>query len=204
MPRSRSRVPRGAVARGVPVLFGVVLLAGPVTGCGRGPFSAGSGTGVTRSASSELVDGPECPVGRWSISAQEEFAQVGLGTMTEESVQAAGGTIRVVFAPDHTYTFTYDKVLLSLGRGTGTASVNGPVSGTWQLVGDRLTTTVRSSTIAVRVSVAGVTVTPSGSLDKVLQKGMPSSARMECSAGQLVTTITTGAASGRQVTFTRS
>jgi len=204
MPASRSRVPRAVVARAVPVLFGVVLLAGPVTGCDRGPLSAGSGTGATRSVSPGLVGGPECPVGRWSISAREEFVQVGLGTMTDGSVQATGGTIRVVFASDHTYTFTYDKVLLSLGRGAGTASVNGPVHGTWQLTGDKLTTTVRSSTIAVRVSVAGVTVTPSGSLDKVLQKGMPSSAQVECSAGQLVTTVTTGAASGRRVTFTRS
>jgi hypothetical protein len=189
----------------VPVLVGVVLLVGSVAGCDRGPFSAGSaGAGVTSSASAGLVDGPECPVGRWSISAQEEFVQVGLGTLTDGSVRATGGTVRVVFAPDHTYTFTYDKVLLSLGGGAGTASVNGPVHGTWQLAGDTLTTTVRSSTIAVRVSVAGVTVTPSGSLDKVLQKGMPGSARVECSAEQLVTTITTGAASGRQVAFARS
>jgi hypothetical protein len=128
---------------------------------------------------------------------------VGLGTMTDGSVQATGGSIRVVFAPDRTYTFTYDDVRLTLGRGAGTAAVDGSVHGTWQLVGDRLTTSVRSSSILVQVSVAGVTLTPSRSLNEALQRGMPSSAEVECSAGQLLTTVSTGAAAGRRVAFAR-
>jgi hypothetical protein len=146
---------------------------------------------------------PDCPVGRWNVTAEQEFTQIGLGDMTDGGVQATGGTIRIVFGADHTYTFTYDRVVLSLGNGAGTAAVNGPVSGTWDLVGDTLRTTVGSSRLGVRVNVAGVTVRPSSSLNKALQNGLPGSARVNCSAGRLVTTITTGAAAGRQVTFTK-
>jgi hypothetical protein len=144
-----------------------------------------------------------CPIGQWSIPAKQEFVQVGLGAQTDGSVEATGGTIRVVFAPDHTYTFTYDKVRLTLGSGAGTASVDGPVTGTWQLAGDVLTTMVSSSRVAVRVAVAGVTITPSRSLNKALKNGLPSSARVNCAAGRLATTITAGAAAGRTVTFAR-
>jgi hypothetical protein len=126
---------------------------------------------------------------------------MGLEALTEGSVKATDGTIRVAFAADHTYTFTYDRVRLSLANGSGSASVRGPVTGTWQLAGDVLTTTVGSSGIAVSVSVAGVTVTPAPSLNTALKKGLPSSARVHCGGGRLVTTITAGAAAGRQVSF---
>lgn len=178
------------------VLVAVALVAGPAGGCGRGESSPAADGGTAAAAG-----GVGCPVGRWNIPAEQEFVQVGLGTLTDGSVRATKGTIRVDFAADHTYTFTYDGVRLSLANGAGSAWVDGPVTGTWQLAGNVLTTAVGSSRIAVKVSVAGVTVTPSQSLNAALKNGLPGSAEVHCVGGRLVTTITAGAAAGRQVSF---
>lgn len=181
----------------------LVALGASLAGCDGGP-SGPTGTGRTSGAATGAAGDPTCPVGQWTVPAQEEFAQVGLGALTDSSVQATAGTIGVVFEADHTYTFTYDKVRLSLADGSGSATVDGPVHGTWQLAGDALTTTVRTSRIAVAVSVAGVTGSPSQSLNTALQRGLPGSARVRCAEGRLVTTITAGVAKGRQVTFGRA
>jgi hypothetical protein len=178
-----------------------VGLSGPLGACDRGPSTARSSGGGTARAAIGPAGDPNCPVGRWKVTAQEEFAQVGLGDLTGGSVQATGGTVLVVFGADHTYTFSYQQVRLSLGDGSGSATVNGPVQGTWRLAGEVLTSTVSSSRIGVSVTAAGVTVIPSQSLNTALQKGLPGSARVHCSGGRLVTTITAGVAAGRKVTF---
>lgn len=175
---------------GVTVLVGAAVLAG----CDRGSASSRNLT----SGSQATVP---CPVGRWAVSAQQEFAELDLGGLTGAGVSVTGGTVRVEFGADHRYTFSYDQVRLSLGRGSGSVTVTGPVTGTWQLSGDLLRTTVGVSGVAVDVQVAGVTTTPSADLNAALRAGLPSSATVTCGGGSLVVAATSGAASGRKVTF---
>ncbi len=124
-----------------------------------------------------------------------------LDRLTGGAVEATGGTIRVAFTADHSYTFTYDKVRLSVGGGTGSATVDGPATGAWELTGDQLTTTVGSSEIAVTVTVAGVSVTPAQELNDALENGMPGAATVSCAPGRLAVTVAAGAAAGQQVVF---
>ena len=175
-----------------------------LTGCSGGSSSAGaSGPGSTGAKASTASAAESCLTHRWSVPAAQEFAEMGLGTLTNGGVSAVGGTVRITFAADHTYTFSYDRVSLSVGKSSGSASVNGPVTGTWRLSGDRLTTTVNASRIAVNVTVAGVSVTPSQTLNDALKNGMPSSSRVTCSSGKLVVAVPQGAAAEHQVTFTQ-
>lgn len=177
------------------LVLAVVVLA---VRCGPGgSSSAVTGRGTPTTVAPAV---PGCPVGTWTVSAEQEFAQLGLGELAGGSIRVTGGAIRAVFAADHTYAFRYDGVRLSVG-GTGSATVDGPVTGTWDLAGDLLTTTVRESRILVAVAAAGVTVAPSRALDDALKAGVPQAARVSCTAGTLVTTVGSGAAAGRQVTF---
>ncbi|HET9656369.1 MAG TPA: hypothetical protein VFP72_13520 [Kineosporiaceae bacterium] len=183
-------------------MSGVLLAAAAgslVAACtaGSGSHPAANARGAAASASPTA----QCPLGTWSVPASAEFAEMGLDTMTRGSVKATAGTVRVSFAADRTYTFTYDGVVLVLGDGSGSATVSGPVTGTWQVTGDKLTTAVTSSKVSVKVSVAGVNVTPSDALNRALQGGLPSTARVSCASGRLLTTVSAGAAAGRQVTF---
>ena len=79
--------------------------------------------------------------------------------------------------------------------------MTGPVIGPWKLSGDLLSTTVGSRAVAVEVQVAGVTVPPPQRLNAVLRAGLPSTVTVTCGGGSLVATVTSGAASGRKVTF---
>lgn len=194
-PRQVAALPAGRVT----VLLVVGLAGGLLSGCDGGSAArSAAGTSATRTAT---PTGPVCPVGSWSIPAREEFAQMGLGALTRGTVAATGGTIRIRFATDHTYTFSYERVALDLGRGAGTATVSGPVQGAWKVDGDRLTTTVTSSRVTANVKVGGAVVPPTAGLNKALSSGLPTTVRVRCGSGRLTTTITSGAAAGREVTF---
>jgi hypothetical protein len=192
-------VPGGVlIAAGVVGLLlavGVVVLRGHHRGS-PGTAATPAATAARPSASASAPE--DCLVGRWSVPAEQEFMQMGLDRLTDGAVEAIGGTIRVAFTADHRYTFTYDGVGLKVGGGAGSATVDGPATGAWELTGDRLTTTVGSSEIAVTVKVAGVVVPPDQGLNDALKNGMPGAAQVSCAPGRLVVT---GAATGQQVTF---
>lgn len=183
----------------------VALIAvGAVVVLGHYRGSSGAATSpraTTASPSVPAVPLEGCLAGRWSVPAEREFAQMGLDRLTDGAVEAIGGTIRVVFTADHRYTFTYDEVRLSIGGSAGSVTVDGPVTGAWELTGERLTTTVSSSEVAVRVEVAGVLVTPAQELNDALKNGMPGAAKVSCTADRLVATVATGTAAGQQVVF---
>jgi hypothetical protein len=199
--RSTVRRRRAPWAAAVRVATAVLVGAAVLAGCDAGSSSAGRSpaSGGNRTTGGQAT--APCPVGRWAVSAQQEFADLGLGGLAGGGVSVTGGTVRVEFGADHSYTFSYDGVRLSVGGGAGSATVTGPVTGTWQLSGDRLSTTVGTSGVAVDVRVAGVTVTPSENLNAALRAGLPSTATVTCGGGSLVATATSGAASGRKVTF---
>jgi hypothetical protein len=187
-----------AGAVGLLIVVGAVVLLDHRSGSpGTSATAAATAKGPSALASSRT----DCLVRRWSVPADQEFAQMGLDRLTGGAVEATGGMIRVVFAADHRYTFTYDRVRLNVGAGAGSATVDGPVTGAWELTGNRLTTTVGSSKIAVRLEVAGVLVTPTQGLNDALKNGMPGAAEVSCSPDRLVATVVTGAAAGQQVVF---
>jgi hypothetical protein len=136
---------------------------------------------------------PACLVGAWHTSAAREFEQLGRIGGSQRAIRSASGMIRMRFAADHGFTFTYDRV--TLGLASGEARVDGPVTGTWALVGDALTATPKKAAVKIAVTVAGVRIDPAGSFDTLLASITPNGSAAVCAGDRLTLTIEPGPSS---------
>lgn len=167
----------GSAAAGASV--GPSGAAGAASGAGTGGAAASADAAPGQAAAGLS----RCLVGSWHASASREFTQLGMTARSKGAISSASGTLRMRFTADHGFTFSYDDVKLALG--TGEARVNGPITGTWALVGNVLTATAKKSSVRIAVTVAGMSVDPSGSFDSLLQSVTPRGAATTCAGNVL-------------------
>lgn len=130
-----------------------------------------------------------CLNGNWTAPVSREFAALGVSERTKGAVRDGTGTLRITFARDGSFTFTYDQVQLSLA--TGQAVVNGPVTGTWSLKGDTLKTVLVSSQTKVDVKLGPITVGAPGVVTSAVENLPPSDVLVNCSADKLIMQLST-------------
>jgi hypothetical protein len=148
------------------------------------PQVAGTPTQDTAPATAGGIgDLPACMIGTWTAPVAREFDHLNLQSRTSQTVRGATGVLNLVLAANKTWTFTYDTVRLQMP--TGTAEVSGPISGTWSLSGNTLSTTVAKSTISAKINIAGARIEAPGALTGVLNSLPPNQTRVTCTGSGL-------------------
>jgi hypothetical protein len=155
------------------------------------PASPASPTSTVDPGSAVLV---ACLNGNWTAPVSREFSALGLGDRSKGTVRGGSGLLRITFGLDRSYTFTYEDVTLDLA--IGTATVDGPVTGTWRLAGNTLSTEMIKRSTEVKVNVGPVSVGAPSSVASAVETLPPPQVLVTCEDKRLTMQLPTGQGGG--------
>jgi hypothetical protein len=150
-------------------------------------------------AAAPTLDLPGCMIGSWSAPLPREFGAMGIGKRSDGLITGGSGTVLLTLGQDRTFSYTYRQVTLTLAAGQ--LAVDGPVTGTWALAGDMLTTAVSGAAVTTKATVAGVSVP--NRLEGLVRSFAPTDVHVLCT-GSGLQMLLPGAQGGGTVTFDRS
>jgi len=139
-------------------------------------------------------------IGRWSAPLAREFGHLGVKKQSDGEINSGTGTVLLAFAADHTFSYTFENVVLDVTGGE--AKVSGPVRGTWQLAGNNLTTKVTSSAVKTTVTVAGFDL--GEDFDDEIRSLTPNGATVTCQGSDKLELLLPSSQGGGAVLFDKA